>query len=108
MPSAISSGSASAIGAIGPTYSQNARTLDEYYSALDRNQVPIARGVELNRDDLVRRSVIHALMCHFAVSKTAVGAGYLIEFDGYSHPSSRSCACLSAPDCSSWAGNGSR
>jgi oxygen-independent coproporphyrinogen-3 oxidase len=76
----------SAIGAIGPTYSQNARTLDDYYKCLDRNQLPIARGVELTRDDLVRRSVIQALMCHFAVSKGAVGAGYLIEFDDYFAP----------------------
>jgi oxygen-independent coproporphyrinogen III oxidase len=76
----------SAIGAIGPTYSQNARTLGEYYQRLDANQVPIARGVALTRDDLVRRSVIQALICQFAVSKGAVGAGYLIDFDDYFAP----------------------
>ena len=32
------------------------------------------RGVELTRDDLVRRRVIQALTCDFAVSKAAVGA----------------------------------
>ena len=76
----------SAIGAIGPTYSQNARTLFEYYARLDRNEIPIVRGVELTRDDLARRSVIHALMCQFEVSKEAVGVSYLIDFDGYFTP----------------------
>jgi oxygen-independent coproporphyrinogen-3 oxidase len=73
----------SAIGAIGPTYSQNAKTLTDYYARLDRNDLPIVRGLELNRDDLVRRSVIHALMCQFQVSKEQIGVSYLIDFDDY-------------------------
>ena len=73
----------SAIGAIGPTYSQNARTLSDYYARLEQNQIPVVRGIELTRDDLVRRSVIHALLCQFEVSKEAIGVGYLIDFDDY-------------------------
>ena len=38
----------SAIGNVGPTYSQNFRTLDEYYERLDRNTLPIMRGIELH------------------------------------------------------------
>ena len=76
----------SAIGTIGPTYAQNVRTLGEYYGCLDRNEIPIARGVELTRDDLVRRSVIHALMCQFEVSKGAIGVRHLIDFDDYFGP----------------------
>ncbi|HEX6004139.1 MAG TPA: oxygen-independent coproporphyrinogen III oxidase, partial [Burkholderiales bacterium] len=55
----------SAIGSIGPTYSQNYRALDEYYASLDRGELPIMRGLELKADDLLRRAVIQALMCHF-------------------------------------------
>jgi len=73
----------SAIGSIGPTYSQNQRTLPNYYDALDRGQVPILRGMELTADDLVRRHVIQSLMCHFALSKESVEIAYLIEFDRY-------------------------
>lgn len=73
----------SAIGAIGPTYSQNARTLSDYYGLLDRGELPIVRGVALTPDDLVRRSVIQALMCQFQVSKETVEVSYLIEFDRY-------------------------
>jgi oxygen-independent coproporphyrinogen-3 oxidase len=71
----------SAIGSVGPTYSQNHRTLPGYYECLDRGQLPVMRGIELSADDLVRRHVIQALMCHFAVSKESVGIAYLIDFD---------------------------
>jgi oxygen-independent coproporphyrinogen III oxidase len=73
----------SAIGAIGPTYSQNTRTLSEYFDLIDRGELPIVRGIELSPDDLVRRSVIQSLMCHFQLSKEAVEISYLIDFDRY-------------------------
>jgi oxygen-independent coproporphyrinogen-3 oxidase len=73
----------SAIGKIGPTYSQNYRDLDNYYDALDHDQLPIMRGMELNADDLVRRAIIQALMCHFELSKESFNIAYLIDFDSY-------------------------
>jgi oxygen-independent coproporphyrinogen-3 oxidase len=73
----------SAIGAIGPAYSQNARTLADYYSRLDAGELPIVRGVELTRDDLVRRSIIQALMCHFELSREGIDIAYLLDFDTY-------------------------
>jgi oxygen-independent coproporphyrinogen-3 oxidase len=76
----------SAIGAIGPSYSQNHRALDPYYAALDQRQVPVARGIELDADDLLRRAVIQALMCQFALSMERLEAAYLIDFDRYFAP----------------------
>ncbi len=73
----------SAIGAIGPTYSQNHRTLEDYYDALDRGELPVMRGIELTADDLVRRTVIQALMCQFTLSKESVEVAYLVDFDRY-------------------------
>jgi len=73
----------SAIGSIGPTYSQNQRTLEDYYASLDRGELPIMRGIELTADDLVRRAVIQALMCHFMLSKDAIEIAHLIDFDRY-------------------------
>ena len=73
----------SSIGKIGPTYSQNFRELEDYYDALDRNTLPIMRGMELNADDLVRRAIIQALMCHFEISKESFNIAYLIDFDQY-------------------------
>ena len=71
----------SSIGKIGPTYSQNFRELEPYYDALDNNVLPIMRGMELNADDLVRRAIIQALMCHFEISKESFNIAYLIDFD---------------------------
>ena len=73
----------SAIGKIGPTYSQNYRELEDYYAALDRDVLPIMRGMELNADDLVRRAIIQALMCHFELAKKSFNSAYLIDFDRY-------------------------
>ena len=73
----------SAIGAIGPAYSQNSRELAEYYDRLDHGVLPIVRGIELTADDVLRRSVIQALMCQFIVSKTSVEIAHLIDFDTY-------------------------
>ena len=73
----------SAIGKIGPTYSQNYRELEDYYDALDRDELPIMRGLELNADDLVRRAIIQALMCHFEITKESFNISYLIDFDRY-------------------------
>lgn len=73
----------SSIGKIGPTYSQNYRELEDYYDALDRDQLPIMRGLELNADDLVRRAIIQALMCHFELAKESLNIAYLIDFDSY-------------------------
>jgi len=73
----------SSIGKIGPTYSQNFRELEEYYDALNNNTLPIMRGMELNADDLVRRAIIQALMCHFEISKESFNISYLIDFDQY-------------------------
>jgi len=57
----------SAISAVGACYSQNEKTLAAYYARLDQNALPIARGVVLDADDLLRRRVIGRLMCDFAL-----------------------------------------
>ena len=73
----------SAIGKIGPVYSQNVKTLDEYYDALDRDALPVLRGVELTADDLLRRSIIQTLMCHFELSIEAVESAHMVRFATY-------------------------
>jgi oxygen-independent coproporphyrinogen-3 oxidase len=71
----------SAIGAIGATYSQNFRELEPYYRRLDERELPIARGIELTAEDLLRRAVIQSLMCQFELAKPALEIAYLVEFD---------------------------
>jgi oxygen-independent coproporphyrinogen-3 oxidase len=73
----------SAIGKVGPTYCQNVRTLDDYYESLDRGELPVLRGIELTSDDLLRRSIIQALMCHFELSIDSFEVAHLIDFKSY-------------------------
>ena len=73
----------SSIGRIGPTYYQNQKRLDDYEAALDAGRLPIARGIELTPDDLVRRAVIQSLTCHFRVSIEAIEIAHLIDFASY-------------------------
>jgi len=70
----------SAIGRVGTTYSQNAKTLDEYVDHLNRGHLPIVRGLSLTRDDLMRRAVIMALMCQGQVQYEAFEQAWLIDF----------------------------
>jgi oxygen-independent coproporphyrinogen-3 oxidase len=73
----------SSIGRIGATYSQNAKTLEEYCDFLDQGRFAVVRGLGLSRDDLVRRAVIMALMCQGQVLFESIELGYLIEFCSY-------------------------
>ena len=73
----------SAISKVGPTYAQNARELDTYYQCLADGDLPTARGLLLEADDVARRAVIMAIMCHFEVSKEAIAEAHLIDFDRY-------------------------
>jgi oxygen-independent coproporphyrinogen-3 oxidase len=73
----------SAIGRIGATYSQNAKTLEEYYDYLDQGRFPIVRGMAVTRDDLVRRAVIMALMCQGQLQFESVNLAYLLDFKSY-------------------------
>jgi oxygen-independent coproporphyrinogen-3 oxidase len=73
----------SSIGRVGAHYCQNAKTLEEYYDALRRKQLPIVRGLTLSRDDLVRRAVIMAVMCQGRVDIESIELAYLIDFRQY-------------------------
>jgi len=70
----------SAIGNVGATYSQNAKSLDDYYDHLSRGRLPVERGLALTRDDLLRRAVIMAIMCQGKVDFAAIGQAHLVSF----------------------------
>jgi oxygen-independent coproporphyrinogen III oxidase len=62
----------SVIGKVGATYSQNLKTLSQYTEVLNRGELPIERGLTLNRDDLLRRDLIMALMCQGRIDFEAI------------------------------------
>lgn len=70
----------SSIGRMGSTYSQNAKTMEEYCDLLDQGLFPVVRGLALTRDDLIRRAVIMALMCQGHLQFEAINLAWLIDF----------------------------
>lgn len=73
----------SAIGRVGATYSQNAKTIEEYYDYLSQGRFPVVRGLALSRDDLVRRAVIMAIMCQGALQYESIELAYVLDFKTY-------------------------
>ena len=73
----------SAIGRMGGTYSQNAKTMEEYVDMLDNAQLPIIKGLALSRDDLIRRAWIMAIMCQGHVQYDAFNEAWLIDAKKY-------------------------
>ena len=73
----------SSIGRVGATYSQNAKTLAEYYDLLDQGHLPVVRGLAVSRDDLLRRAVIMALMCQGSLQFESIELAHLVDFKAY-------------------------
>lgn len=71
------------IGKVANCYSQNVKTIEEYYALLDNNQLPVFRGVELNDDDLLRREVINQLICHYYLNFEEIEKQFEINFGSY-------------------------
>jgi len=76
----------SAIGRMGGTYSQNAKTMEDYVDMLDNGQLPIVKGLALSRDDLIRRAWIMAIMCQGHVQYDAFNEAWLIDAKKYFAP----------------------
>jgi oxygen-independent coproporphyrinogen-3 oxidase len=73
----------SSIGSTDRAYAQNCRDLKGYYAAIERNVLPIMRGIELSDDDVIRRAVISRLLCHCVLHKEEVESEFNIRFDEY-------------------------
>lgn len=71
------------IGHIGNAYVQNVKTLQEYDSLLQQNQLPLLRGLSLSDDDKLRRQIITRLICDFALDIVQIENDYQIRFNDY-------------------------
>jgi oxygen-independent coproporphyrinogen-3 oxidase len=75
-----------AIGMVGESYSQNVKTTEDYYTALDAGHLPILRGVQLTPDDRLRRRVITELICHYRLDFEQIEREYSVRFQEYFAP----------------------
>ena len=73
----------SSISAIGNSFSQNTKELQDYYKAIDKQAHAHVKGVSLSTDDIIRGEVIRELMCNLYVDKAKIGAKFDIDFDEY-------------------------
>jgi oxygen-independent coproporphyrinogen-3 oxidase len=71
------------IGKVGNTYSQNVKTLDEYYALIDAGEMAVFRGLELDADDVLRREVITQIICNFSLRPAEIEQQFNINFEEY-------------------------
>ena len=64
-------------------YAQNTKDMKKYEEALDAGRLPFERGVELDDDDFLRKSVIMELMANFSIDMRRVEHEHNIKFDEY-------------------------
>ncbi|MBK8452626.1 MAG: oxygen-independent coproporphyrinogen III oxidase [Thiofilum sp.] len=73
----------SSISSVANSYSQNAKTLDEYYAAIDAGQFPVIKGLVMTEDDVIRRHIIQELTCQFALDFAEVERLFNLHFAEY-------------------------
>lgn len=73
----------SSIGHFGSTYAQNAKTLTDYYAAIERGDFATSVGYRMTTDDRIRKFVIMKLMCDLSLQKKEVEEGFSLKFDDY-------------------------
>ncbi len=73
----------SAISSLSNKYVQNHRTLKEYQDCLSENRLPVWRGLQLERDDLIRKALIFEIICNFDLDILRFSKHFNIEFWDY-------------------------
>ena len=64
-------------------YVQNYKDMKSYEKALDEGKLPVQRGIKLNDDDILRKSVIMELMANFKLDIKRVEKEFGIDFKEY-------------------------
>ncbi|WP_172807362.1 oxygen-independent coproporphyrinogen III oxidase [Endozoicomonas ascidiicola] len=75
----------SSISQVGDTYIQNSTEEAQYYGALDKNQLPTVRGLQMTADDKIRQAVITRLICQFELEFDKIEKQFGINFRDYFH-----------------------
>ena len=76
----------SAIGRIGDCYAQNHKDLRHWREALAAGRLPVWRGVQLNREDRLRRAVIESIMCTGGISVERFERAWDLDFEEHFAP----------------------
>jgi len=71
------------IGRVGDAYIQNVKQLEQYAESIEKDQLPVFKGMLLNADDKLRGAIISQMMCHFELNYQAIEQEYGIVFTEY-------------------------
>ena len=71
----------SSISSTENAYVQSWRDLDRYYESVNAGTLPTMRGMQVSREDKLRRSIINRVLCHAVVVKSEVESEFGISFD---------------------------
>jgi oxygen-independent coproporphyrinogen-3 oxidase len=72
-----------AVSSIGDFYAHNACAWDQYQRLLDRNVVPVVRGLELEHDDVLRREIMAAMLTRSQIDITQIEDKWGIQFNQF-------------------------
>ncbi len=64
-------------------YVQNHKDMKSYEKAIDEGRLPVHRGIKLNHDDIIRKSVIMELMANFRLDINRIEEEFSIDFKEY-------------------------
>jgi len=73
----------SSISSFNTYYTHNIKAEAEYYVAIDKGNLPIMRGFELDSNDFIRRSIILQIICLHYLDFKQVEQDYDISFTEY-------------------------
>jgi oxygen-independent coproporphyrinogen-3 oxidase len=73
----------SSISSIGNVFAQSSVTTMEYEACIERNELPIKKGLAVDDDDLLRADVIQSLMCYDELIFDEFGREHDIDFREY-------------------------
>lgn len=73
----------SAISKVGNSYSQNQKDIRHWQSELEAGRLPVLRGVQMTREDVIRRSVIEQIMCHGRLIFADIEQEFDIDFSNH-------------------------
>ncbi len=76
----------SSIGDLGNGYFQSEKKLSRYFDRIDEGDLPVERGFLASKDDLLRRSVIHDVLCNLKVDFEAFDRMAGVPFPRYFSP----------------------
>ena len=73
----------SSIGSIGRVFCQNTLTTMQYEAMLQKDRLPVAKGLVVDDDDFIRGQVIQELMCYDGLVFADFNDAFGIDFADY-------------------------